>query len=159
MRSFIPVVLALVWLGACRSQTPQADQQALRAAHDSIQADSVSKVSAMFDPAGFDTVTWKSKSALIDRGAVVFRVSCSMCHGEGGGGKTDFVFRGDTLTTPSFLKKDWALATDSMALRRKIFTGNVQGMPHWGVIGLGYRDIDAAAHYITDFLRVNYGQK
>jgi mono/diheme cytochrome c family protein len=159
MRSYIPVVVALAWLGACRGQPPQPDQQALQAAHDSIQADSVAMVDSLFSTQAFDTIKWKSKTDLIDRGSTVYRISCSQCHGEGGGGKASFVFRGDTLTTESFLTKDWALAKDPMLLRERIFTGNVAGMPHWGVIGLHYRDIDAAAHYITDFLRVNYGEK
>lgn len=159
MRAYVPLLVALTWLAACRGQPPQPDQQALRAARDSVQADSVAMVDAIFDTAAFDTITWKSKSDLIDRGAVVYRVSCTLCHGEGGKGKTDFVFNGDTLSTPSFLVKDWALAKDPTDLRRRIFTGNAADMPHWGVIGLSYRDVDAAAHYITDFLRVNYGEK
>ena len=32
-------------------------------------------------------------------------------------------------------------------------------MPYWGLVGLKYRDVDAVARYVTDFLRVNYGQK
>ncbi len=43
-----------------------------------------------------------------------------------------------------------------MGLRKYIFSGNVAGMPYWGLVGLHYRDIDAVARYITGYLRVQY---
>ena len=156
MRSFIPVVVALAWLGACGGKAPQQDPKVAR---DSIRADSVALADSVFSPAAFDTIKWKSKAEAIERGSLVFKISCVRCHGDGGGGRTNVVFQGDTLNPPSFLGKDWALATDTMGLRKKIFSGNVAGMPHWGLIGLHYRDVDAVARYITDFLRPNYGEK
>ncbi len=112
-----------------------------------------------FDPAAFDTITWKNQQEAIERGGLVYRISCSKCHGDGGRGNGNFVLQGDTLRPPSFLGKDWRFAADPMGLRKQIFTGNVAGMPYWGLVGLKYRDLDAVARYITDFLRPNYGEK
>jgi hypothetical protein len=35
-----------------------------------------------------------------------------------------------------------------MELRRMIFVGTAEGMPHWGIRGLAVRDVDAVARYI-----------
>ncbi len=45
-----------------------------------------------------------------------------------------------------------------MELRRYIFSGNVAGMPYWGLVGLKYRDIDAVARYLVGPLREGSAQ-
>jgi mono/diheme cytochrome c family protein len=152
MRRTPMLLVSLAWLGACGSEepAPQPDRVAVR-------ADSVVLADAAFDPAAFDTISWESDDAAIQRGQIVFRISCQKCHGSGGRGNGNFVLQGDTLRPPSFLADDWRFADDPIGLRRQIFTGNVAGMPYWGLVGLRYRDLDAVARYITDFLRPNYG--
>lgn len=153
MRSFIPFVVALAWLGACSRQTPAQREQAHRDSVHAAAADTVAMARAAFDSTVFDTIKWKSTGDELDRGKLVFGVSCAKCHGQNGGGQENVVFRGDTLNPPSLVKPDWALASDAMGLRKAVFTGNVAGMPHFGVIGLSYHDVDAVAAYITKNLR------
>ena len=45
------------------------------------------------------------------------------------------------------------MAEAPMALRQYIYSGNVAGMPYWGLVGLKYRDIDAVARFISGPLR------
>ena len=40
-------------------------------------------------------------------------------------------------------------------LREFIYTGAEGGMPHWGLEGLKYRDVDAVARFILDRLTAN----
>ncbi|HEX9106519.1 MAG TPA: c-type cytochrome, partial [Longimicrobiales bacterium] len=85
--------------------------------------------------------------------ADVFKWACSECHGpqgHGDGGKV--TPRGDTLRPPDFHRGDWHLAGDTAAVEKKVFTGNVQGMPHWGLRRMEYRDVDAVSHYILTVL-------
>ena len=155
MRRIIPTIIAFAWLGACGGEPPVqevVDQGPSR-------ADSVAIAVAAFDPAAFDTISWETPQAAIERGGLVYRISCSKCHGDGGRGNGNFAIAGDTLFPPSFLTADWRFAEDPMGLRQTIFSGNVAGMPYWGLVGLKYRDVDAVARYIVDFLRVNYGDK
>lgn len=152
MRSFIPIVAALAWLTACgpsQAQREQAEQDSTKAA----QSDSVTLARTTFDSTVFDTIKWKKASDEMDRGSLVYNVSCAKCHGQNGGGMHGIVFRGDTLNPPGFLDPHWALADSPMALREAIYAGNVGGMPHFGIIGLHYRDVDAVAHYIMTSLR------
>ena len=116
-------------------------------------ADSVVIASGMYDPANFDTVRWESQEARLERGSVVFNFSCARCHGPTGAGDAGFVTRGDTLKPPSFLADDWGFAGDRDGIRAKIFTGAEGGMPHWGLEGLQYRDVDAVTTYILEELR------
>ncbi|MFQ5537368.1 MAG: c-type cytochrome [Gemmatimonadota bacterium] len=150
MRRMIPAALSLAWLAACgggeQAQAPQGP----------TRADSVQMAMAAFDSTAFDTIQWESPDKAIERGSLVFRISCSKCHGEVGRGNGNFVFKGDTLRPPSFLTPDWKYADDPMGLRKKIFSGNVAGMPYWGLVGLKYRDVDAVARFIMEFLRTNY---
>ena len=150
MRPFIPVLVSLAWLGACGGSSNAHTAEANK---DSIQADSATLASAAFDSTVFDTITWKKAGADTARGSLVYRISCVRCHGEDGAGVKNAVFRGDTLNVPSFLGPDWALADSPMALRKLIFVGDSTGMPHFGIIGLHYRDVDAVARYITQDLR------
>lgn len=148
MQSRIPTLALVAMFAACAGEPPaeQPDQAQIR-------ADSVRLAEAAFQPAVFDTITWESDAAALERGSLVFRISCSKCHGDSGAGDGGFVLQGDTLRPPSFLAPDWRFAEDPLGLRRQIFTGNVAGMPYWGLVGLKYRDIDAVARHITEGLR------
>jgi mono/diheme cytochrome c family protein len=115
--------------------------------------DSTAMAADAFDPAVFDTLTWESTDAAIERGGVVFSYSCARCHGVQGYGDGGFVADGDTLRPPSFHQSEWQFADDPAALRAMIFVGGENGMPHWGLEGLKYRDVDAVTHYILEDLR------
>lgn len=149
-------ILALVLvLGACGDSTEeqaalQAEQEAMMA---QAQADTMAMAVAAFDPAGFDTISWDNQQAAMERGATVFRFSCQKCHGVNGAGDGGFVQAGDTLRPPSFREGDWRFAEDLDGLREQIFVGAAEGMPHWGLEGLKYRDVDAVARYIQSDLR------
>lgn len=154
MRRSIPLIAALLWIGAggCdRAATPDEQVQA------ATRADSVGVAMQAFDAAVFDTIVWESDSVSTERGALVFRISCGKCHGDHGAGDSNFVVQGDTLRPPSFLAENWALADAPMELRRYIFSGNVAGMPYWGLVGLKYRDIDAVARFLEGPLRAGIG--
>lgn len=155
MRRSLPIIAALLWIGACGGEPP-AQEPAMQGP---TRADSVQLASTAFDSAAFDTIAWANQQEAIERGGLVYRISCAKCHGDGGRGNGNFVFQGDTLRPPSFLTQDWRFADDPMGLRKQIFTGNVAGMPYWGLVGLKYRDLDAVARYIVDFLRPNYGDR
>jgi mono/diheme cytochrome c family protein len=155
MRRLIPTIIAFAWIGACGGEPPAEEV----IPEGPSRADSVAIAQAAFDASAFDTITWKTAQESVERGGLVYRISCSKCHGDGGRGNGNFVLAGDTLRPPSFLTSDWRFAEDPAGLRAYIFSGNVAGMPYWGLVGLKYRDIDSVALYITDFLRVNYGQR
>jgi len=150
MRRIVPLLVALAWVGACSRGQPGSQE-----AQGTATVDSVTMAENAFDSTVFDTLSWKTTREILDRGGVVYRVSCQKCHGASGRGDGNFVLHGDTLRPPSFLSADWRYANDRIGLREKIFAGNDKGMPHWGIIGLGYRDIDAVSRYITDVLRQN----
>lgn len=144
----IPLALALV-LGGCTGKP----------AAESVEAgpDSVALARAAYDPAVFDTVTWESQREAIERGQVVYAWSCSKCHGQGGRGDGGYVRAGDTLRPPSFREPGRRFAQDLEGLRRAVFEGNTEGMPHWGLIQppLRARDIDAVAIFILEWMRGN----
>lgn len=148
MSRWIPSLATLTVVAACSGERPAAEVPAGPTREDSVQM-----AMTAFDPAAFDTISWESDQAASERGSLVFRISCSKCHGEGGAGDGGFVLQGDTLRPPSFLTPDWRFADDPIGLRRQIFSGNVAGMPYWGLVGLKYRDIDAVARYVTGTLR------
>ncbi len=150
MRNRVPVVFLAVVLTGCSSA---ADDAPAVADSTEAHADSVMLAEAMYDPAAFDTITWESRDAALQRGSVVFSFSCQKCHGPTGAGDGGFVRGGDTLRPPSFLARDWRFAEDREGLRKQVFTGTARGMPHWGFYGLKYRDIDAVATYIQEWLR------
>jgi len=145
----LPLCLA-IGLVACGAEEEGPSPEELAAA---ARADSLRIAQEAFDPAAFDTLTWESQQARVDRGAVVYRYSCVDCHGATGEVETAVVFRGDTLNPPSLIEEDWALAEDFEALRRAIFTGTGEGMPHFGIVGLGAKDIDAVIGYIQLAIR------
>lgn len=148
----LTAVLAAAGLTACSTDAPPPVVE-----QGPTRADTVAMAMAAFDPAAFDTITWDAPDDAVNRGSLVFRISCSKCHGEQGAGDGGFVMQGDTLRPPSFLAAGWRFAEDPMGLRQQIYTGNVAGMPYWGLVGLKYRDIDAVARYIQRFLRIQYG--
>ena len=148
------LVLASIPAAAACGGPDEAERAAAREeAFAAAQADSVMLAESMFDPAAFDTIAWETPEALSDRGSLVWTVSCAKCHGSAGAGDGGFVLRGDTLRPPSFLGDDWRFADDHEGLRRQVFTGTAEGMPHWGMYGLTYRDIDAVATHIRERLR------
>ena len=151
MRRLIPTIVAIAWLGACAGEPPPQEE----VPQGPTRADSVGIAMAAFDPAAFDTIQWDSEQAAVERGGLVYRISCSKCHGDGGRGNGNFVMQGDTLLPPSFLSADWRFVEDGIGLRRQIYTGNVAGMPYWGLVGLKYRDVDAVARYIIVYIGGN----
>ncbi|MFO7892274.1 MAG: c-type cytochrome [Longimicrobiales bacterium] len=126
-------------LGACDSQEESADtrtiDETIEAAHE-------------YDPAAYDTVTWASDSAAVERGRDIFKWACAECHGETGHGDGGRVIDGDTIRPPTFHQEDWAYADDPDALHEKVFVGNSLGMPHWGLRQMRPRDIVAVERYI-----------
>ncbi len=151
MRASRPLVVALVWLAACSGEEPEVRAPTVS------RADSVAMAEARFDPTVFDTLDWAAQpQTALERGSLVFRISCAKCHGQVGRGDGGFVHQGDTLRPPSFLTEDWRFADDPEGLRRYIYSGNVLGMPYWGLVGLQYRDIDAVATFIDQVLRESY---
>ena len=147
MRPGRPWLAPLLVAAACSGEPAQEEQTGPSA------ADSVLMAAAQYDPANFDTIQWESDAAAVVRGSVVFSYSCAKCHGTGGEGGEHWVTRGDTLETPSFLVEDWEYADDREALLKLIYTGREGGMPHWGLEGLKYRDIDAVTRFILEELR------
>ncbi len=147
MRRIAPILPILLLAGtACRPA--QSGEHA-----QPTSTDTVALAQAEFDPAAFDTVKWASDSLRLARGADVFKWACSECHGpqgHGDGGKVSP--QGDTLRPPDFHARDWRLASDTTEVERKVFTGNVRGMPHWGLRRMEFRDVDAVAHYILTSL-------
>ena len=144
----LAIVLIPAWLAGCGSGDASREERSGPTGADSVEA-----AVRVYDPAAFDTVEWESRQAEMERGAVVWRISCTKCHGRTGAGDGGFVTRGDTLRPPSFLEPDWRLAGDEEALHEQIFTGTAEGMPHWGLVGLTYRDIDAVATFILEGVR------
>lgn len=132
--------LALV-LGttACETQPDQPER---------TEDDIVQNATAEYDPAAYDTVTWASDSAAVDRGRDIFKWACAECHGPEGLGDGGRVIDGDTIRPPSFHTEGWAFADDPDALHEKVFVGNSLGMPHWGLRQMRPRDIVAVERYI-----------
>lgn len=149
MRRLALLLMATAAVAAC--QQGQSDNAQPNA------ADTVAVAEAEYNPAVFDTVKWASDSVRLARGADVFKWGCAECHGpqgRGDGGKV--TEQGDTLRPPDFQQTAWRLAGDTDAVRRKVYTGNTRGMPHWGLRRMEPRDIDAVAAYV---LTVLHGSK
>ena len=134
---------------------PSAEEQAAEAeaARQQAIADTLAMAEATYEPAAFDSIQWVEQSEAIARGQVVFSYSCAKCHGRAGDGTGGFVQQGDTLRPPSFLIEDWRFRDDHEGLRRQIFVGTANGMPHWGLEGLTPRDMDAVGYFIRFSLR------
>jgi mono/diheme cytochrome c family protein len=124
-----------------------------RAPAASAGADSVALALAEMTPEMFDTIHWASDSAAVARGSVVWIYSCRRCHGDDGYGDGGFVQGGVVVEPPSLRAPDWPHGNDREAIRRLTFTGTEEGMPHWGLVGLRPRDVDAVAIYIQQVIR------
>lgn len=139
-------LLAVVATAACQQAKSQA-------AAPPSATDTVTVAQAQFSDASFDTVKWASDSVRVARGADVFKWACAECHGpEGYGNGGKVTPKGDTLRPPNFHDAAWRLAGDTEAVRKKVYSGNVLGMPHWGLRRMEPRDIDAVSHYILTVL-------
>jgi mono/diheme cytochrome c family protein len=142
----LPLSLAIV-MGACGESGPREDPASEAA------IDSVDMAMEVYDAAMFDTISWDSAGAAVERGRVVFSFSCQKCHGHTGRGDAGFVSQSDTLTPPSFIDPEWRFAGDKEGIREQVFVGTAEGMPHWGMVGLKPRDIDAVATFVLRGLR------
>lgn len=152
MRALITLASLALFAGLASCSNAEEEEAARRAAAAQAAADSVEAARAMFDPAGFDTVTWATHDDAIVRGSVVFSYSCARCHGRFGEGDGNFVTRGDTLRPPDMTVADWRFLDDPDGLREHIYTGTDHGMPNWGLEGLKYKDVDAVAIFLIDGL-------
>ncbi len=146
----IPVLAALAFFGAIGCQRGESEAE-IQARKDSAQADSVQMAEGMYDASAFDTITWESPQARLERGAVVYRSSCGKCHGPNGGGNGELALQ-HQIEVPSFLVPDWQYAGDVAAIRHATFVGHTGEMPEWGLVGLKYKDVDAVAGYIAQTL-------
>lgn len=144
-------LVALAWLGACGGEAPPPPAE--EPPPTLTRADSAEMALAAFDSTVYDTIQWASDDAALERGGLVYRVSCQSCHGEGGLGDRGFIFQGDTLRPPSFVASSWQYSRDPVGLRRRIYAGSVLGMPYWGLVGMTNKDVDAVARYILGVLR------
>jgi mono/diheme cytochrome c family protein len=150
MRGIIALALSsLVLISAAGCGGESEEEMAAR--RQAARADSVSMAEAAFDAMVFDTVSWESSEARIQRGAIVWRASCEKCHGAEGRGDGEYATQLG-LEVPSFLEPDWMYAYEVDSLRHRIFVGLEGDMPNWGLHGLGYRNIDAAAGYINSLV-------
>ena len=114
--------------------------------------DSMTLAREAFDSTMFDTVTWETQEKALERGQVVYRFSCLKCHGQRGLGDAGFVRAADTLRPPSFREPTWQFAGDKEGIREQVFVGTGEAMPHWGLVGLSPRDVDAVAIFILEGL-------
>ena len=145
----VTAVVAIAGLGACDAQDEAAaDREALE----------VAEAAEAYDPAAYDTVSWASDTAAVNRGRDIFKWVCAECHGERGLGDGGRVIDGDTIRPPSFQQEDWTYADSPEALHRKVFIGNTLGMPHWGLRQMRPRDIVAVERYIRLELIEGQGQ-
>jgi mono/diheme cytochrome c family protein len=136
--------LVLIASAGCGGESDADKEARMQAA----RADSVRMAEAAYDATVFDTVSWESSEARIQRGGIVWRTSCEKCHGSEGRGDGEYA-RQLGAEVPSFMDPDWAYAYEADSLRHRIFVGLEGHMPNWGIVGLGYKDIDAVAGYIN----------
>lgn len=130
---------AVVGLAACEAEPEQTRLS---------EAEQVAAATTQFDPAAFDTVSWESDEAAIERGRDIFKWACAECHGETGRGDGGRVIDGDTIHPPSFHQDNWPYADDPVLLQEKVFVGNTLGMPHWGLRQMRPRDVVAVDKFI-----------
>ncbi|MGD2121809.1 MAG: c-type cytochrome [Gemmatimonadota bacterium] len=145
----MPLVFAVA-VGCGPSEEEMAAEAAAAAAaeQDSLMA----VVDSAYDPSVFDTLTWPTPTRRAEYGPLAYQSSCEKCHGTTGLGDGSWVVDGHSPPPPSFREPDWPLAGDLEGIRAAIFTGNREGMPHWGIVGLSYGAVDAVAQYIADGL-------
>ena len=150
----ISIVICLLSIGAVVSCQRQDGGRAADTRVPTTPAqDTVAWAEARYASSVFDTIQFPSDSARRARGGDVFRWACASCHGPGGKGDGEAVLKGVVVRPPSFVEPGWRFAHDEDGLRRKIFVGNTQGMPHWGLRYTQPRDILAVEKYILEGLR------
>lgn|GEM_PF-882076 len=137
------ILLAVLMVACDRPPDDEADRARERRA-----ADAVRLADERFDPVAFEELEPLRPETVQERGRVIYEVSCAKCHGPEGRGDGGFVFQGDTLQPRSFSDPDWERIRVPMELRRMIYVGTAEGMPHWGIRGLRVRDVDAVAAYV-----------
>lgn len=137
--AFSAGLAAALGLAACEAEPEQTRL---------TEAEQVTAATNQFDPAAFDTVSWESDEAAIERGRDIFKWACAECHGEDGRGDGGRVIDGDTIRPPSFHQEDWPYAEDHELLQEKVFVGNTLGMPHWGLRQMQPRDVVAVEKFI-----------
>ena len=147
--------LSLIGAVGCQRGESEAEIQARLA---QAQADTLQMAEDTYDPSVFDTLTWESPQARLERGAVVYRSSCGKCHGPNGGGNGEAALQYQ-IAVPSFLDPAWQYAGDVVAIRHATFVGHPGPMPEWGLVGLKYKDLDAVAGYIAEALAPGSGQE
>jgi mono/diheme cytochrome c family protein len=123
MRGILALALSCLLLIASAGCGGETDAER-EARMQAARADSVRMAEEAYDATVFDTINWESSEARIQRGAIVWRASCAKCHGAEGRGDGEFA-------------------------RQLGLEGE---MPNWGLHGLGYRNIDAAAGYINSLV-------
>lgn len=149
----LPLVVALAAGGCAPSAEEQAAAEA--AAAEAVKDSLMTAAEVGYDASAFDTVSWESPERRREYGEVAYLRSCAKCHGVGGVGDAEFVRGGDTLRPPSFREPTWTLAGDEDGIRRAIFVGTGEGMPHWGLEGLSVGAVDALGAYIMGGLGGN----
>lgn len=149
--TILPLAVVLLALGCGGEETQQSEAER-EAARLAARADSVAMAEAMYDPAVFDTITWQDENTMWERGGIVWSFSCQKCHGANGSGQGESAVQ-HGIEMPDLRAPDWEYAGDVAAIRHRIFVGHESEMPNWGLHGLSYRDVDAAARYIHDLLR------
>ncbi len=148
LRFAVGCALFLLLFSACDGPPPDPVDEAV----DRRAADAVRLADERFDPAAFEALDPLSSQTVQQRGRTVYEVSCAKCHGAEGHGDGGFVFQGDTLRPRSFNDPDWEEVRNPMELRRMIYVGTAEGMPHWGIRGMRVRDVDAVASYVEEEL-------
>jgi mono/diheme cytochrome c family protein len=149
----LPLAVLVASVG-CRPD-PQAEAEARAAAAAQREDSLMAAATDAFQAAVFDTITWESDQAALDRGQVVYSYSCSICHGLRGLGDAGAVMGADTLRPPSFREPDWRFSGDVEAIRVYVYLGKAGRMPHWGIAEmadgrrLGEKSIDAVARYLA----------
>ncbi|UCF19633.1 MAG: c-type cytochrome [Gemmatimonadota bacterium] len=152
--SIASLTLLLV-LGCAREETEAELAERVRQA----QAEQVASAEAQYDASVFDTLTWVSPEARLERGAVVWRASCEKCHGGQGAGNGPFAVQ-EQMAVPSFLAEGWLYVGDLDGIRRATYVGHEGGMPNWGLhLKVPYRDVDAVSGYISEVLVAPTGEQ
>lgn len=116
------------------------------------RGEQVSEARQAYPAAVFDTLSWPSDSARVERGNEVFAAECRKCHGYDGRGDTDYTREHD-IGAPSLVDSAGRDAEGLDAVRRRIYAGHASGMPTFGAYKLEPRQVDAAAAYVVRVLR------
>jgi mono/diheme cytochrome c family protein len=141
LHSLVPALVALS-LVACEEKSFDAPEESAR----------LELADSLYSPTLFDTITWAADEQRVVAGNLVYADYCRRCHGTVGEGGVAYV-AGLEVHVPSLVDAEWPLDDDIEAVRARVFTGHVGGMPSWGISRLTPREIDAVAYYILEQLR------